>query len=643
MAFIWSTDPNYPAEVPAPVIGPDKISYDQHVVANTVNVSGLVLGTLSYNTANEGFDVIYELPSLNVRNLRAQTLTAVRATINTAYINTASINTATINTANISNATISNGMMGVHPVQNLQIATKEYVDTLVANSIPLGGNLQLLIIAAGDLLVGVSDNTAERLPVGTNNGSVLTVGGAGNTGLRWTTGAIGSTSRHQGLYIGTDFEASQRNNRVQLVSVDEITMDDGVRVASGWNGLTANIRSNVATSGVGFLDTGVVRAQTCYEIWAIRNSSNGAQGLILHRSVERFVDVNHRPTTTVERRLNFAHGVGSLTCINVAQSFIATNTGPLTGIDLALTSFGNPVGNCWITLEDNNSAGNASGIPLATSRYLSAGRMPNVTTIGAGSGDTGRIRFPFDTTANVITGNIYHVVCHVDYPVGDPFTNPKYVAVWGTGGNTYASGIAKSFSANTNTWQIASITSPVGPADLFFRTYVESFKTDVLMPTGYDQKTLLSYTSTSGSLGSTPSIILGEYKQRGNKMSMNFVNHWDINYNGLSGGGDPETFMIARVQALDLRHYVPPVPCFVTFAIINPAAAAFHTCVGGIDSTDMGGPPSGPHVTEAKNSISANIASGTLMMMGPILAEHQTILMRITSLTITPYVGEVEF
>jgi hypothetical protein len=632
--FIWNSNPNPPPVVPAPVIGPDEVSFDVHVVANTVNVHGLVIGTLSYNTANEGYDVIYELPSLNVRNLHAQTLTAIRATINSAFINTATINNATINTANISSATIANGIMGVHPVQNLQIATKEYVDTLIANSVPQGGNLQLLIIAAGDLLVGIADNTAERLPIGTLDRSVLIAGSDSNTGVRWSTGTRGSISTHRGLYIGTSFDSQLRNTHVELVTVDEVVMDDGTRISSGWNGLTAAITSNVATSGVGYIDTGVVKAQTCYEIWGVRNSSNGAQGLVLHRAIERFVDVSYRPTIVAAfRKINYALGVGLTTCINAAQSFVSTNTGPFTSIELTMFRVGSPVGNCWVTLEAN-TGGNASGVPLSTSRYMDAGRMPTDAT-------GGRIRFVFDTTANVVSGNSYWGVFHVDYPqafVG----NENHLSLCGVATEAFANGTGKQFSANTNTWQSANASAPA-IADFYIRTFVESFNTDLLMPTGYDQKCLLSYMSTSGNAGGF-GVVVSEYHQRGTKIETNFHYNWDINYNSAFGGGaNPTDVQTGLLEVLDMRNYVPPVPCLVTFAVSCYSGVHTFTCVGALSSTDMGGTGGTPIVIESSGQICANIPASSQMLFGPVLVEHQSVVLRTHASTTTFWTAEVEY
>lgn len=648
MPFIWNSNPNIPIAVAAPVIGPDKISFDVHVVANTVNVHGLVVGTLSYNTVNEGFDVIYELPSLNTRTLRAQTLTATRATINTATINTATINTATINTANISAATIANGIMGVHPVQNLQIATKEYVDTLVANSVPLGGNIQLLIIAAGDLLVGVSDNTAERLPVGSNDGAVLVVGGTDNTGLRWTTRAPGATQTHRGLFIGTNYDEFLRNNQVQLVTVDEITMDDGVRISTGWTGLTASIASNVATSGVGYLDTGIAEANTCYEVWAIRNSSSGSQGLVLHKALDRHADATIDTTVgaATPRKIRFEHGLGSISCINVAQSFLASKNGPLTSIDLSMSRVGSPVGNVWVTLEANTAAGNASGIPLATSRHMNVARFP--------TGSQPRVRFVFDTTANVVSGNSYWAVIDADYPTAHFGANEDYIQVFGTTAaaspGVYPDGLAKNFLSNTNTWVVAnsSAFTPPGPTDLYFRTFVEANNTEVLMPAGYDQKCLLSYTFTDFL------TRLREYRQRGHKMSMAYYNPWAFVYNGGtgvtfpgSGSNNPSgTLIDTKLQVINLEGYVPPIPCLLTIHHYGAATGSILAFgqLSSTDMTDIGGVAT-PSVVESVGTVMANVASAGdgPFPTGPILIEQQAFLARMQSIGAQLYIAQLEF
>lgn len=622
MPFQWNDNPNYPTVTPPEVLGPNEVSTQVHVVANTVNVSP-ILGVLSYNTTNIGYDVVYELPTLNVRDLRVDHLNGdnVNVLFNIT-INTANIGAATINTANIVNATIANGMMGVNPAQNSQIATKEYVDAIAANSVPTGGNVQLLIIAAGDLLVGVSDNTAERLPIGTAGQVLMASAASGNTGVRWA-GPIGSTTSHRGLTIGTSWDTTLMNTQIVLQRVDEIVMDDGYRSNTGWNGLIANNLSNVATSGVGYLDTGVVQPNSCYEIYAIRNSSTGAQGLILHRAKDTQVDTNYISAPNAGRNLNVNNGATLSVSLNVAQKFTATRSGPLVGIDIQLVRIGTPQGNIWLTLESNLANNNASGIILATSRKLSTAGI----SVTAGS-DTPRVRFPFDVSANVASGNAYWFVVRTDYAMANN-ASLNYIRVMGDAATPILpnpNGPAKFFNANTGGWANANSlltidgqTSITGPSNLYHRTFIEANDTPVVMPTGYDQKCLLSYAST------TKRSFFREYHQNGYKMSMSFHYTWCFyNAGGLQGtqGTDMSTAnnnILSNVgtEAINLGVFVPPVPCLVWIYKYTGINGPVNSGVGGISSTAL----AQQAFSETNNGLSLLNGAGSFTVVGPIFAE----------------------
>ena len=632
MAFIWNPNPNSttpPPILPVPV-GDGEMSYEAKEVANSVNVDPIYgVGTLLWNIAtpdadgdSDGdFDIIYQLPSLNVKDIHVTHLEADNVTVYfNATINTANIGVATINTANIVNATIANGRMGVNPTANLQIATKEYVDALAANSIPLGGNLQLLIQAAGDLLVGVSDNTAERLPVGTTDGQVLVSGGSSNTGVYWASHSTGaSTGTFKGLYIGTHREGKRRNTEVQLVSVDSIVMDDGIRVTSGWNGLLASHISNVATSGVGYLDTGVATPNACYEVWAVRNSSTGAQGLILHRAIDRREDSNNCLATggvgggvRSLRRSDATHAINVSKC---AQAFTVTRSGPLLAIELGLVKKGNPLGNVWITIESTDAQGNADGIVLATSRYKDCNRLANVAFTGA------RVRMPFDITANLVAGNVYQCVVQADYPFSGPATNPpSYVVLSGFISGSLAPRRGKNFNITTNGWAFANsgqpADTPPGPAYFYIKTTIETNSSPLVMPSGYDQKCLLSYAVLNDDL------IFRPYSQRQRTMSMPFHYHWDlpfaINFDvGFSNYQVP----------LDMGEFVPPVPCLVRVA--QYPAGTSPVCAGHMDTCDLGGEsPSIVIDYESVGAVYANGVNGGVICTPPILCELGAIQVR---------------
>jgi len=636
MAFIWNTDPNIPPLVPSPVIGPNEVSTQVHVVANTVNVHGLVVGSVSYNTANKGYDVIYELPSLNIQNVYARTLLARNASIGNAFINVATINTVTINTANITSATIFSGIMGVHPVQNLQIATKEYVDTRVANSIPLGGNLQLLIRSTGDLLAGVADNTAARFPISPTQRSILVAGNTSNAiGIQWKQPIpSGYAGTFRALSMGTDLDRSSRRTQVKIVSVAEIVMNDGQRISSGWNGLTA---STTANGGPGFLDTGVVTPNTWYEVYAIRNSTTNTNALLLHRAVDRQLDVITNsgvdPLPSFERRVLFtATGSHPINVVNISQSFIATKSGPFVAVDVSLVRVGQPVGNCWITLQ-NNVNGNASGTPLSTSRRLDLTRLPisNMTFT--------LCRFIFDAKANVVSGNSYHCVYHVDHtPAG--LASPHYSILRGFSNliaGTYTSGESKNFSANTNSWEVsnsgAGYNSPVGPGDLYIKTYVEANDTPLSLPTGYDQRCLISYTCTD------QFSQLKIYTQQQRRMVMPLLNEWrETSFGRGERTGD-------RYQiAVHLHQVVPPVVCIVQFSTTGWSVIALPGGIGQVSCTDVGGngPSLGPlvHETEGVSYASAGVPGITTFV--PVLVETQSVIVHL-GVAANVYVTSVDF
>lgn len=616
MAFVWTNNPNIPTAIPQPVLGPTEVSTEVHVVANTVNVSP-ILCTLSYNTRNVGYDVICELPSLNVHDLHVSHLNSDNVTVSlNATINTANIGTASINTANIVNATINNGVMGVNPTANLQIATKEYVDALAANSTPLGGNLQLLILAAGDLLVGVSDNTAERLPIGSTDKQVLVAASAsGNTGIHWA-GPLGSTSTHRGMVIGTNYDGALRNNQVVLLQCDEIVMDDGVRVTSGWNGLVVD----TAVSGAGGIDTGTVLPNTCYEVYAIRSSNTGSQALLLHRAKDYHVDAQYAPTVPSSRNINYSYGSGASVTINVAQKFVAQSNGPFVGIDLTLGRTGAPVGNVWVTLQPNDVTNNASSTVLATSRKVSTGRIGNLTS------DQVRTRFVFDTPANVVTGNTYWAVTQADYTQGNSQTNLNHLKIFGDAaapGAPYSIGAAKFFNANTNGWAFSNSAAAVdgaqGPSNYYFRTFVEGNNSSVVMPTGYDQKCLISYCST------TFRSTLREYHQRDYKMSMSFHYTWCYFYNGgLSASaaenpGANNAVAIAYSNVIHCGEFVPPVPCLLWVYKYSALTGTGAIGIGNLSCTEF---PVQPLITEIEGSLTDSIGSSEMKFIGPILVEY---------------------
>lgn len=596
MPFIWNTTPNLPTPVPPFVIGSDELTYKAHAVANTVNAGG----ELSYNTPNVGFDVVYELESLNVRNLQVTTLNAGSLTINTATISTASINRASINIANMNTVFIQYGFMGNNPGSNLEIATKGYADGQAAN-VPSGGSdLELLIDAKGDLLVGIAANTLTRLPKGTD-GQILTVDGSTNTGLIWKT--ISGSGTFHNLWIQTHYNLSLKDHQLLLRNADEVIMNDGIRV-SGWSNMVVDIE----LSGAGGLDTGVEGPSHWYEVYAVANSAGEQISMVLHRAPEILLDQSL--TTTTDTGITLRRTTGG-TATKIAQGFVPAIAGPLTSVEMELSRTGSPTGLIWVTVEADSS-GFPSGTPLATSRVMDVARLPT---------DKARIRFLFDTNTSVSIGTTYHIVCQSDYTVSD--TN--YATAWGIAAGGYGSGSASEFRV---AWFASTTFS--GPADLWFKTFVQgTLVTEVVMPAGYDQRTLISYVYNN-SAGH-----FKRYTQKDRNIVMGIWEDWRA-FTAITG----------LIEAVDLGTYIPPVICTVQFALWTAHGSPRQPSpIGGVASTDM--PAT---IGTASGSIAANVRDSaqtspgvSVDLYGKIVVESQVILARMQNVDSRLYSTAVSF
>lgn len=554
MPFIWNTKPNLPPEVPPIVVGPEEVSYKVHVVANSVNAGG----TVSYNTPNTAYDIVYELDSLNVRNMQVFVGNIRTSNIGTANINTATINQATINTANITNATINVGFFTGTPTANFSMVSKAYVDNAIANiSGGTGPDMTAnLITTKGDLLVGFAPNTAHRFGVG-SNGSVISVRNSSNLKVDWS--LVSSSQQHTGLYIGTHYHPTLKFSQVLLRRADNIIMDDGEAV-SEWENLTADI----TVSGAGGLDANSIEAaNTWYEVWAIRNRNSGAKALLLHRMLDRVLDQEW--PATLAQAASLRNGNPALTtflqryCSKISQSFVPDRTGSLRSVELSIARSFLPGGNVWITIQPENGLGNASGAVLATSRTYATDFLSTTTSA---------TRFVFDTAAAVNSGDRYHIVAEGDWPIVDagntinffgntsplgPGQQAWMANVGYTRGNlTINSGYGdcRMYNLVTGTW----ITSPNtggggGPQDLQFKVFIEDNNTALSLPSGYNQKALLSYVHNNGSSN------FKEYIQQNRTMIMGFDADW------LAWSSAASSILVT----VNLGNNVPPISCSVQF------------------------------------------------------------------------------
>lgn len=269
-----------------------------------------------------------------------------------------------------------------------------------------------------------------------------------NYGLRQTFRGL-----HLRTHPNNDIAAAQ----VQLLRADEIVFDDGFR-----DSITTPLTANIAAAGVGGLDTGAEAASTWYEAWAVRKSTDGTRGLILHRAKDYFLDETYLTGADAASQIRYLTGNRT----KVAQGFKVDTSGLMEFADVTLIRSGAVVGSVWLTVEAD-VAGFPSGTPLATSDKLDASKI---------STSNQTIRFVFRTPATLTATTQYHLVATGDWAQSDTV----HIA-WAcdVSASTYANGAVAIYQGGA--WAAQT-------RDAMFRVYVTRNDLAVTMPAGYDQK-----------------------------------------------------------------------------------------------------------------------------------------------------------
>ena len=564
--------------------------------ASSANITSLTVGTQNISSAN--------ITTLTVPVLNASFANITNETVGTANISTANItnlfaNVANLISANVSTVNIFSGVISVtgNPTTNLQVATKNYVDT------GAGANLvnKLSFNAKGDIIVGTGANTYAALNTGTN-GQVVIVDTNQTPGVRYS-GRVSQVFR--GLVMCTSMSNRGANSngfgsQLTVYGLDEAVMDDG-EVVTGWT-LPATI--DITSSGaVNLLDIGSVIANTWYEVYAIRKRSDGLKGFILHRALDRRAEQNTTNAIFFPIQAGVAAGLGVNSTVafansKIAQSFTPNVAGPLTSIEVRAFRTGAPTGNIWLTLHAN-TAGDPNVTTLASSRRMDAARVPLTTPAN--------LRFIFDTTSNVALANSYFWVFNSDQGANaTAFVNVAYsLANTLLNANGVNEGIPKGF--NNVSW--ADLRPGVGT--FIYKTYVEANSTAVTMPTGYDQKCLISYAATDAN------SRFKEYHQKDRTITAYPTGQW-ANY----------TLQIANPEVIDFAQYatIPPVPCIVSFIAVGSSLNtygigrlyALDTPSVAVIATDI---ISGAFIAQINFSTTASCSP-------PVWIEHQAILIK---------------
>lgn len=635
MPFIWVQGTTAPPQ-PSPLsYGPNTVSTQVGLVANSVNVQPPPICTVLYNTPNVGYDIICMYQTLNAAKLTARTIIADNARAEHTIAENVNIGHAMINTAFIANANISYLFMNTDPTINSHMATKGYVDALVANSVPLGGNLQLLILAAGDLLVGVADNVAERHPVGTNK-RILASSNTGNTKVAWRAAASNGDilSSFNRLFMRTHRTYPTGNDTIELLTAGEVIMEDGTRTVN-WPYLTVK---STANGGPGLLDTGVVKSNSWYEIYAIRNPTTQDRGLLLHLSKDKRLvanssnirDVHFGSVANIGSFVNLKNptGVGpsGTTFTILSQQFRANAGGRLASVETALSSpTAIPIGNCWMTIELQDGTGNATGTPLTTSRYKFIDDI-NHGTISIQ-------RFLFDEPFDIVANTNYCLVLNTEYPIATPPTT-RYITWWGYVSDFYPHGNVRCYNANTSSWQ-----QPAGISDFHFKVLVDANNTAVVMPTGYTQKCLIGYTRTDKLSGFKP------FTQRNRKVTTSPSHHPWI-YQHFAGQSGIQSLASSTMEIGDMEQVIPPVTCLAhlgLYGLQTPTYASAGLGPGFLTPITVSTPASG-RIIEADGWIAGNIvATQSVTSWGPVVVEEQCISSAFIGFGATVHLNSFEF
>jgi hypothetical protein len=330
----------------------------------------------------------------------------------------------------------------------------------------------------------------------------------------------------RGLTLRTHPDADMAASKVYLDHADEIVMHDGTRVAD-WDDLAADI----TVSGANGLDTGAEGASRWYEIHAIRQSSGGTKGLLLHRAKNYFLDESQN---TIDSYLSVRASAAQAAC---AQTFDVDVTGPCPFVGLTIKKSAAPTGQIWCELLAT-SAGVPTGSPLATSDKLD---VANISTSDQAAW------FVFRSPPTLTAGVTYAIVLTGNYSYS--VTDRILIAKNSAGG--YAAGAL--YYDLSGAWS----TSGVVGHDAWFQLYVTENDAPVTMPSGYDQRCLIGwvYNNSSSNFWKFAAIDRECHYP-----------HFDLLAVNASAVTVP--------TLTNLAVFVPPVPALITKVFCQASAAA---------------------------------------------------------------------
>lgn len=397
-----------------------------------------------------------------------------------------------------------------------------------ANAVVLDGNASETLDGATTLTLSAQHDSATLVCDGTNwiKASAMGAGAIPISGMaagddiyassstQLAAGARQLRQTFRGLTLRTHPDADVAAYKVFLDHADEIVLNDGTRVAD-WDDLAADITA----SGAGGLDTGSEGASRWYSIHAIRKSSDGTKGLLLHRAKDYFLDETYDAADAQVEIRKVTNDVRAF-----AQTFDTDVTGEFPFADVKLIRVGTLTGTVWASVYAT-SGGVPTGSALTTSDLID----PSLIATSAQW-----VRFIFRTPETLTAGTTYALVISGSMAQSDA----NYLGVRvDTSSPGYAAG--QSFLDQAGVWTAKSW-------DASFKVYVTQNDTALTMPSGYDQYAQIGWV----------------YNDSGSNFIPMFANDRDVRHYSPTVSAVPGT--IPTLVSSEVAH--PPVPVVMTTA-----------------------------------------------------------------------------
>ncbi len=373
----------------------------------------------------------------------------------------------------------------------------------------------------------------------------------------------------QGLILGSDYRWDS-TKYVRISKLDYWVYNSAIIVDT-----LSNPTVDVTASGAGGVDTGSFSGDW-FEFYRIRKSSDGTLNTLLHKAKKWSVDQSQTSSASSQPLRKVTSPV-----TKVGQKFTPATTGYRDFVEVSFQRNASPSAaqNVWVTIEAD-SGGSPSGTPLATSDYIAPGWLASAVEE--------KVRFVFRTPVSLTASTAYWIVIQGDYTSSD--TNYIDVRYNASGSNT------KTY--NGSAW------STLSTATIYYKDYVR-VESAIVLPSGYDQYTLLSY-------------ILGE-----SSTTVRPFQQFNKNVFMLNGGAAANGPASTTPTLTDMSSFLPPVPIL---ARVNPRLTADNTQITfragrygyAVLSTGI---PDGPHMTAT-----GPISSGGSFMAGPgepVFTEYQ--------------------